>query len=79
MFTQKIVMYLVRKKLGLSKYQHFRFTNQKTDALYVFGDSQVMKICNGKMDPSGVSLNWLLDDNCVIEKVELQDVNKSCQ
>ena len=79
MLTQKIVMYLVRKKLGLNKYQYFRFANQKSNALYVFGDSSLLKIWRGMTTPSGVSLNWLLDDNCVIEKVDLCDVKKSCQ
>ena len=60
---------MVRKRLGLKKYQHFQFDNQKSDATYFFSDACVMKDTGKTIRKSTVSLNWLLDDNCKITKV----------
>lgn len=64
-----IVIFLIRKKLGLKKYENFKFVNQKTDAVYYFTESNVMKRWRGQTMLSGVSINWLLDDECKIERV----------
>ena len=64
-----IVIFLIRKKLGLKKYENFKFVNQKTDAVYYFTESNVMKRWRGQTMLSGVSINWLMDDECKIEKV----------
>lgn len=66
---RKIVIFLIRKKLGLKKYEKFRFVNQKTDAVYYFTDDNVMKLWRNQTMLSGVSVNWLLDNDCVIERV----------
>lgn len=65
---RKVVIFLIRKKLGLKKYEKFRFVGQKTDAVYYFTDDNVMKIWRNQMMLSGVSVNWLLDDECKIYK-----------
>ena len=64
-----IVIFLIRKKLGLKKYENFKFVNQKTDAVYYFTESNVMKRWRGQTMLSGVSINWLLDDECKIERI----------
>lgn len=64
----RLILFLIRKRLGLKKGQYFRFTNQKSDAKYYFTENKVMKIYNGEITFSSVSLNWLLDDNCKIIK-----------
>lgn len=64
---RRLIIFLVRTKLGLKKFEAFRFTNQKTDNIYFFTDDRVMKKESGIYRPSNVSLNWLLDDNCEIE------------
>lgn len=74
---KRLIIFLVRMRLGLKKYQHFRFTNQKTDDIYYFTGTALMKKvshtysdCNIWSDEfSGVSLNWLLNKDCKIRKV----------
>lgn len=66
---RKIVIFLIRKKLGLKKYEKFRFAEQKSNAVYYFTESNLMKYWRNQTMLSGVSLNWLLDNNCAIERV----------
>lgn len=73
--TKRLIIFLVRKRLGLKKYEAFRFSNQKSKTeLYYFSDTEVLKIggmyFEEKSELSSVSLNWLLDDNCQIKKLE---------
>ena len=72
---KRLIIFLVRKKLGLKKGEHFRFSNQLNPYnTYYFTDDAVMKHFGrwkGSDDvKSSVSLNWLLDDECKIVKVE---------
>ena len=71
MWLKRLVIFLVRKRLGLKKYEHFQFDNQKSDATYFFSDASVMKDTKTTITRSRVSLNWLLDDNCKITKVNV--------
>ena len=74
----KLILFLIRVKLGLKKNQLFRFSNQKTENLYYINDAEVVKcqfiriIKPGKAMfralPSNVSINWLLHSNCKIKK-----------
>lgn len=66
---RRIVIFLLRKKLGLKKYENFKFANQKSNAVYYFTESCVMKRWRGQTMLSGVSINWLLDKDCEIERV----------
>lgn len=66
-FMKKIILFLIRKRLGLKKFECFRFSNQKSNAFYYFTDSACMKYWKGVTEKSHVSLNWLLDDDCKIE------------
>lgn len=73
--TKRLVLYLVRKKLGLRKGEGFRFTNQiSKDDVYFFGVKAIYKryftpYWGWQTKRSSVSLNWLLDDECEIERV----------
>ena len=67
---RRLVIFLIRKKLHLKKYENFKFINQKSDAVYYFTESNVMKRWHGQTMLSGVSVNWLLDDDCKIERVD---------
>ena len=62
----KLIIFLIRRRLGLKKYELFRFSNQKSSAVYYFTDDRVMKLCNGYCEPSGVGINWLLDSECKV-------------
>lgn len=71
--TKRLIIFLIRKRLKIGKYEEFQFTNQKSSAVYFFTETQVIKYWHGVMEPSRVSLNWLLDDECEIVKVEEDD------
>ena len=58
-----------RKKLGVRKFEEFRFANQKTNATYWFTHAGINKCWKGNVTQSEVSLNWLLNDKCKVIKV----------
>lgn len=66
---RKFAIFLIRKKLGLHKYEKFQFVNQKSDAVYYFTETSVMKQWRGQTMKSGVSVSWLLDNDCEIQRV----------
>lgn len=68
---KRLIIFLIRKRLGLKKYEEFQFVNQKNKKVrYYFGDDAVWKADPGyaKLVESSVSLNWLLNDECAIVK-----------
>lgn len=72
---KRLIVLLVRLKLHLRKKERFRFVNQKTDNIYYFTSTRLVKIpeSSGRMsrhEKSLVSLNWLVDDDCEIELVK---------
>ena len=75
--TRRIVLFLIRKKLGLKKGQAFQFANQKSSTdYYYFSEYYLWKVIRMDDDyetgrPSSVSLMWLLEDNCKIKKLEV--------
>ena len=71
---KKLIILLLRLRLGLKVGERFQFTNQHSICeYYYFTDSALMKIHISRGSsyhtPSGVSLNWLLDDKCKIRKL----------
>lgn len=68
----RIVIFLIRIKLGLKKNQKFQFANQKSAMnVYYFTETHIMK-CDytgrkKEVRPSSVSLTWLLSDECEIK------------
>lgn len=70
---KRLVIFLIRKRLKLKKYEPFRFTNQKSPYdFYYFTKTALIKYESKDMDfvNSGVSLNWLLNDKCKIESTK---------
>ena len=63
---KRLIIFLVRRRLGLEKYERFQFINQKTNAVYYFTETKLLKVENNDIFEAGVSLNWLLNDNCKI-------------
>lgn len=57
----KLIIFLIRMKLHLRKGEKFQFDNQKTDSVYWFTESALMKMERGLRYESSVSLNWLLN------------------
>lgn len=69
--VRKIIIFLVRARLGLKKYQQFRFSNQKSKTdTYYFGTDFVYKMIGCNVVLSDVSLNWLIDPRCEIVKLD---------
>lgn len=67
---RRLVIFLVRRRLGVKKFEKFRFANQKSDYdFYYFKDTVLMKYERGKFREAGVGINWLLSDQCEIRKV----------
>ena len=71
--SKRLVIWLIRKRLGLKPYEKFKFSNQKTQNVYYFDTKKckVIKIVHGENYAcySQVSLNWLLSSKCKIEKM----------
>lgn len=69
--TKRLIIFLIRKRLGLKKGQSFRFDNQRSKIEhYWFAETKLWKMCEGgEIELSHVSLNWLLDDNCGVYPV----------
>jgi len=73
---KKLIVFLVRKRLGLKKGEKFQFANQKElFSYYYFTDNALIKASmfyDQEAHPpqlSGVSLNWLMNDKCEIRKL----------
>lgn len=66
----RLIIFLVRKRLHLRKYEYFQFANQNSEAIYYFTETNVMKNWHGVLTPLNVSLNWLLDKDCKIRKLD---------
>jgi len=60
----KLIVFLIRIRLGLKVGECFQFKNQKSDAVYFFTPTHITKYWNGGFYYSGISLNWLLDPGC---------------
>ena len=72
----KIIIFFIRKKLGLKKYQRFQFANQKSVIdRYYFTDTQLMKEHNestlGYTRPSNIKLNFIVSDACKIKTLRV--------
>ena len=74
----KLILFLIRRKLGVKKNELFRFTNQKTDAVYYFSDRNLFKILDGVRILSNVKINWLFNKKCKVEPLK-RKINKSSQ
>lgn len=66
---RRFVIFMIRTRLGLKKYQWFKFANQRNPGEYYFTSERLMKIVGGNIEESGASLNWLLDPECEITKL----------
>lgn len=71
---KKLIIFLIRRRLRLEKYEEFQFSNQKTKNVYFFTETSLLKVqplTNGHilMCESGVSLNWLLNKECRVNKL----------
>ena len=70
---RKLIFFLVRRRFKMKIYEPFQFVGQKSNAIYFFTEDAVMKEWRGHVEKSGVSLNWLLDENCKITRVDIKE------
>ena len=64
---RKLIMWLIRRKLGLKNYDGFKFLNQASDNIYFFCDGLLLRMDGkGKISQSHVGLNYLLSEKCEI-------------
>ena len=75
---KRLILSLIRKYLGLKKNQAFQFINQKSEYdIYWIGRDAIYKSHSFGLGygctitKSNVSLNWLLDDECKIKKMNV--------
>lgn len=68
---RRLIIFLVRKKLGLKKNELFQFKGQSSVInTYYFTSTKIMKNKKLSVVESNVSLNWLLSDECEIVKIK---------
>lgn len=68
---QRLIIFLIRMKLGVRKYRTFRFDNQRSsNDSYYFTATHLLKIEGCSIREAHVSLNWLLNKECKIVKLE---------
>ena len=73
-WLNRLVIFALRKKLGLKKRERFRFSNQKSHAVYYFNNQYLMKIEKyGGVQYSGVKFNWLMSDDCEVERYDSEE------
>lgn len=71
---KRLILFLIRMRLGVKKYEQFQFVEQKSKTtVYFFSDDGIIKFWrnSGKTEKSHVSLDWLLDPHCKIRKFRL--------
>ena len=67
----RLILFLIRLKLGVKKNERFEFANQKSIYNYYYINSDnIYKVIPRKFNtitrPANVSLKWLLDPKCEI-------------
>ena len=82
---KKLIIYFIRKRLGLECYEPFRFFEQKSEnTFYYFTKENIIKVsifikdglkCKNEKK-SNVSLNWILDEDCKIESLRSKTIYK---
>lgn len=67
---KRLILFLIRMRLGVKKLEGFYFEGQKSNNYYFFTDDALIKIWRdtGYTEKSHVSLNYILSDECVIVK-----------
>lgn len=67
----RLIIKLLRRKHKLNKNQLFQFSNQKDKTeKYYFTSDRIIKITsNNHKTLANVSLSWLLNDKCKIDKL----------
>ena len=52
---KRLILFLIRRYMGLTKFEPFQFENQKSNAVYYFGDDAIKKAWQGNITKSAWS------------------------
>ena len=66
----KLILFLIRRKLHLKKFEKFKFSGQKQEGIYYFDSNMLVKKIGSQTIRSGVSLNYLLSNEVKIIKIK---------
>ena len=69
----KLIVFLIRRKLHLKKYERFKFANQKKKGVYYFDSDMLIKVIGSDAvteKVSSVSLNYLVSNEVEIIKIK---------
>lgn len=71
---KRLILFLIRRKLHISAYTPFIFDNQKSKRDFYYITHKGVKKYDGRLQAeinSNVSINWLLDKECKITKIDI--------
>lgn len=73
----RLILFLIRKRLGLKKCEKFQFAGQKNkDSYYYISDNAIYKETHEVgytiSEYSNISVNWMLSDECKAEIVKVE-------
>lgn len=77
---RKLILFLIRIKLVVKKFQAFRFSNQASPTeYYYFTNDELLKVFykGERIKSSNASLNWILNDNCKIVKCSDEELYRN--
>lgn len=59
-FIRRLIIFLVRRRLGVRRYRFFQFDNQLDDSWYYFTRTHLMKTTDDGTRPSNLSLMYVM-------------------
>ena len=77
---RRFILFLIRRKLGVRKFQAFRFVNQASPTeYYYFSKDELVKVYyrGERIKASNASLNWMLHDDCKVVLCSDEEIYRS--
>ena len=59
-FIRRLIIFLIRRRLGVRRYRFFQFDNQLDDSWYYFTRTRLMKTTDDGTRPSNLSLIYVM-------------------
>ena len=59
-FIRRLIIFLIRRRLGVRRYRFFQFNNQLDDSWYYFTRTHLMKTTDDGTRPSNLSLMYVM-------------------
>lgn len=58
--VRRLVIFMIRRRLGVRRHRFFQFDNQLDDSWYYFTRTHLMKCIDGETRPSNLSLMYVM-------------------